>query len=703
MDMSMPMGGGSSSSQLTPLNDSGVDFSNWTQAFNFQQEILDDSIIQVIANYYARAFWYGVVVVIAIGTISNVSRRLHLQMRLVECLRLLPTSSHLTDTAYINRIRAAAANKARPAAAGNLFSQFLGGLIAVCREATYPQFSPSFSGLWLKIPPFGIILLLLAYLGFILVLEFNDNQIAGAQHYTSLGVRAAWLAVAQIPLLLLLSGKANLIGALVGVSYERLNVLHRWVARGMLLLTTLHFGYQSYGWNQYGLMQLEWDTDTCPPTGIAAYALLLWLNITTLAPIRNRFYEIFVVQHILSFIAFIYLLMAHIPSTALYARTYVYAGIGIYFLDRLIRTVRYAYHNVRPARASLMALDGGVTKIRVRTRQLKSWTPGSHVLLAIPRFGLGQSHPATIASIPSSHGGDLIFILRSRKGFTNRLLKTANSSQVSILPTSNKEFEQDALSYSEKTFLALIGGPYGGCQSDPAAFDTVLLICGSTGITFMLSNLLSLAQRSETERKLPLRVLDFVWVVKQVCWTSWATEELSSAAETLKKNGIEVKVTVYVTCDDSFTGLPEENATRGCRCDRTKGPCCCEGTFQASIVGASEESQNENDAITSAKEKDTYTAAQLGIAVSKASSDVVLRTDIKSLPVATFVSGRPDMRGLVWDLAVKAEGELAVYACGPLGLSTGIRNAVAKVSDDRAVHKGTGAEGIYLHVESFCW
>jgi ferric-chelate reductase len=75
----MSMGGGSSS--LTPLNDTGVDFSNFTQAYNFQQEILNDSILQVIANSYARYFWYGIVVVIGIATVFNIGRKFHLRMR----------------------------------------------------------------------------------------------------------------------------------------------------------------------------------------------------------------------------------------------------------------------------------------------------------------------------------------------------------------------------------------------------------------------------------------------------------------------------------------------------------------------------------------------------------------------------------------------------------------------------------------------
>jgi ferric-chelate reductase len=472
----------------------------------------------------------------------------------------------------------------------------------------------------------------------------------------------------------------------------------------MLLLVTLHFGYQSYGWSLYGLTQLEWKTDTCPPTGIAAYALLIWLNFSSFAPIRHRIYEIFVAQHILSFFAFVYLVMAHLPSTAYYSRVYVYAGIGIYFLDRLIRTLRYVYHNIYLSRASLEALDGGVTKIRVQSKQIKSWAPGSHVFLSIPYLGFGQSHPATIASIPSSHNGDLIFFLKGQKGFTNRLLKTASSSQITILPDSRK-FEKESSTFSDKTYITLIGGPYGGSYSDPIAFDTVLLVSGSTGVTFTLAILQSLAHRCETSHKLPLRVVNFVWAVKQVSWTSWIARELVAAVSHLRAKGIEVKVTVHVTCDSSFTDFPADKATSGCRCDLSLGPCCCERDIPMSLE-IEENSISDTDEDTTALDKGGNAMEnKTHILISeKTSSSVNLPTGPKNLAsIATFKSGRPDMGALVWALAEQAEGEMGIFACGPLGMSTTIRNTVASVSNERAVHKGTGAEGIFLHVEGFGW
>lgn len=76
----MDLGGDSSS---LPLNDTGVDFSNATQAMDFLGEILDDTEFQVDGNAFARDFWYGVVLVIGIAAIFNVVQRITLRMRYV--------------------------------------------------------------------------------------------------------------------------------------------------------------------------------------------------------------------------------------------------------------------------------------------------------------------------------------------------------------------------------------------------------------------------------------------------------------------------------------------------------------------------------------------------------------------------------------------------------------------------------------------
>ena len=602
------------------------------------------------------------------------------------------------------RLRAAASKAAYPAKPSNIFTKSAATVTAILREATYMQVTPANQAFWLKVPPFGTISLLLSYLGFVLALEFINNDVPGAQHYTALGLRAGWLAIAQVPLLILLAGKNNLIGFVTGVSYERLNVLHRWVSRMLLLLATMHMGYQNYGWDQYGLRQLEWSTDTCPPTGIATYAILLWINLTTFAPMRNISYEFFVVQHLITFFGFIVAIMFHLPSTALYSRVWIYIPIVLYFLDRVIRTSRYAYNNITPGHATLTALDGAVTKIRVPVKHIRKWKPGSHVLLSIPRLGLGQSHPATIASIPSSHNNDLIFILKVHRGFTNRLIRSANSSTISLLPST----KQDS-STPQQTHIALIDGPYGGSQSDFAAFDSVLLIAGSTGITFTLPLLLDIAHRTPSSR-LPIRHLSFVWVIKNASWTSWISAELISAFQTLHNAGIETELKIFVTCDDTFTeGSSDLSPKSGCQCDKSLGPCCCVQNTTTNIH------ETETDAITRSgssssalnEEKNLQPQPQPIEIITSSSTNPCFpnnpTSQFTALAPSSFSSGRPDIHSLIWQLLDQAEGESGIACCGPVGLNARVRNSVVSVSDERAVHKGTGEQGVYLHVEGFGW
>ncbi|KUJ20617.1 ferric reductase-like protein like transmembrane component [Mollisia scopiformis] len=665
MDMgdTMTMGGAPTDS---PLNASGVDFSNSTQAANFLGEILDDTEFQVDGNMYARNFWFGVCAVIAVCAFFNFSQKATFRMRL----------------------RAAAANRLRPATPSNILTTSIASITAIAREATYSQFTPIHNR-FVKVPPVGTIALVVGYLAWVILLEFVNNNVDGAQHFTALGVRAAWLAVAQVPLLILLAGKNNLIGAVTGVGYERLNVLHRWTARILLILVTLHMLFLHVSWNAYDLGPLEYATDSCIPTGWAVYAILIWINISTIAPIRVLSYEFFVVQHIITFFGFIIAVMMHLPSTALYSRTYIYIPIALYLIDRIIRSARFAWNNIRPGHATLTALEGGVTRVTIKSKAIKKWKAGSHVFLSIPRYGFNQSHPATIASVPESHNGDLVFLLKSHKGFTSRLFRASSHE------SSTKESV-------EVSHLALIDGPYGSSHADFACFDTIFLISGSTGTTFTLPILLDIASRAQSQ-KLPIKRITFLWIVKNTAWVSWISKELSSAAEKLNAVGIELDIRVHVTCDDDFTTGAEsgdDGKDCDCECDKSLGPCCCINVDDADTV---REIVDEKGTKITSKSSDTQ--IKVNSRSSGSSSSLKSGNGVKSrvLSCARFYSGRPDLFEMLWERLEIAEGETGVAVCGPLGLSADVRRSVVRCSDERGVHKGTGAQGVYLHAECFGW
>ena len=162
---------------------------------------------------------------------------------------------------------AAAKKEPYPARSSTQLARCVATIISGLRIVTYSQISPSHYPHLVRIPPFGVILMLFTYLCFVLALQFAYVSVSGDAHWEAIGIRAGWLSVGQIPLIILLAGKYNVIGFLTGVGFERLNNFHRWLARVLLLTATLHFGYQSYGWNRLGLWHSEWDTDTCAPTG----------------------------------------------------------------------------------------------------------------------------------------------------------------------------------------------------------------------------------------------------------------------------------------------------------------------------------------------------------------------------------------------------------------------------------------------------
>lgn len=673
--MDMSMGDGDMSSG--PLSPAGVNFSDPDQAADFLEDLLNDDQLKVIGNAYARYFWYGAILVIGIASIFHWTRYLTLQMRL----------------------RAAAKGQSQPARPKNVFTRSFATVAAMAREATYLQFTPTHKLLWFKVPPVGTIMLLAVYLAFILALEFINDSVPGAQFWQAQGVRAGWLAVAQMPLLILLVGKNNLITLTTGVSYERLNVLHRWSARIMLLLAIFHFGFQSRAWSEYGLLQLEWTTDDCPPTGIAAFAILLWMNLSTLAPFRYWSYEFFVIQHIITFFGFIIAVMYHLPSTALWSRIYIYIPIAFYLLDRLIRTALFAWTNFRVSRATLTALDGGVTKVRLSNAAIKHWSPGAHVLLSIPRFGWVQSHPATIASTPRSHNGDLVFILKGHKGFTKRIMASANNSATALLSHSKQE-DQTAQVASHR---ALLHGPYGGSPSDFAAFDSICLVAGSTGITYILPILQNIAERAALNgKRLPLRRVHVVWCIKETNWVNWVNDEISTAVSWLGEAGVEADVSIYVTCADEFTNQSAEPKECGCECDKSLGPCCCvvvdedgEGVEDAqALKPTSTGSQSKGKAAAVSEKPTTSTSSLLEPGRQTA-------TRLPILPCAAFYSGRPEIPEVLGSLLEGADGESGVAVCGPIGLSVTVRNSVVRLSDQRAIHKGTGAQGCYVHVEAF--
>ena len=583
------------------------------------------------------------------------------------------------------RLRNAARSRrdmARPSLLG-LYSP-IAFLTAILREMSYPQLLIFKRYTFFNPPPLGHIYLAALYCILILTLLFHNSIVSGPMYYETIAFRAAWCSVGQVPLIFLLAMKSSIIGFLTGSSHERLNWLHRTVARCLLFTVTIHMGFFWREWSVYHVIESELQMMPMVKYGLGAWSVLIWIVISSFSPIRNFRYEIFVVQHIISFFAFVTLIMLHVPS---YAKVYVWVSIGFYALDRVIRTLNMTYRNLSifhrqssktlVCKAYLTALPGPATRITIRNPPLSTWDPGQYIFLSFPSISPFQSHPFTISSSPLSRPSELSFVVRAHAGFSRRLFKRA-----STLPTSSQPD-------SETLFSVILDGPYGR-PPNFLQYDTLVLVAGSTGATFTVPILLHALQSAQPTC---VRRIHFVWVVKSGSNFEWFSDEISQALHIAFDRGIQLDLTCCVTCDPTYTTdfpvrkSPWDKCTCGPELEQIPEHTAAEAS---DIKGATD--HGRSDSMSSSTEfSSTNGLCQCRcISVSERSPIQISR-------------GRPDLRDILDRNLKSARGETGVAVCGPHGLMAKTRSLVADLSDERGAEKGTGAYGVSLFGEGFGW
>lgn len=242
------------------------------------------------------------------------------------------------------------------------------------------------------------------------------------------------------------------------------------------------------------------------------------------------------------------------------------------------------------------------------------------------------------------------------------------------------------------------------------------------------------------------RHVRFVWIVKSRGQLEMFSEQLSSVYADFQilqeqVEGIKLEVTIYMTCDEAFTEehksllstitAPKSTSTPSKAVEhgtvelrnrstgdkeqdtkdevkeitktysstsdeeadacRTEGTCCCRTTV-------------DEDSTSTPTPCCCCTPSNGADSSSRTSTSSARRTPKQTLlvhPAIQIFSGRPQTKDIIRRSLEQALGESAVVVCGPQGLVSDVKQNVVELSDERAVHKGTGAQGVYLHTESF--
>lgn len=446
----------------------------------------------------------------------------------------------------------------------------------------------------------GRLYLLLIYTAIITFSLTLVNAPTFSQHFLDdIAFRAAWVTVTQIPLVYLLSAKRGPMDLLTGLSYERVNWMHRWVGRILFVSGTVHMAIMKSSISVQDIMQSHNEGMSVVRHGIGAYCMLGWITASSILPLRHWSYRAFYINHWISSIAFLALVFRHVPG---FAQTPIFIALSFLTLDKTLQAYSFCNNNISVLRlkrkfarfgrgpGSRMLVTGypvemtapppsiaglsSLTKESTTTIRIQkipfSWKPGQHIRLFIPALGAFEIHPFTpancsallppplpprkdieqvrsnglLASHPPNPTSEMLLMIRAHSGLTYRLAKYYAEWLTRPCPNASEP---------SSTLTAYIDGPYGETPMW-SKYEKLMLVATSTGISFTLSILDHLEQLCFLEdEKLKTRSVTFVWVIRHSDpQFEHVVEGLLSRYSTLfYESDIRLEAEFYTTCPHS--------------------------------------------------------------------------------------------------------------------------------------------------------
>lgn len=367
--------------------------------------------------------------------------------------------------------------------------------------------------------------------------------------------------------------------------------------------------------------------------------------------VRAKRYEIFVAQHICAAATLLWLLSMHVPS---YASYYIWMAVGFVVFDWSSRIVwvllrnSHALSGFEPGRpgysVQLEPLPGDMVRLMIKDVDF-SWRSGQHAYISIPRLKPLELHPFTIANALKDDRR-LKMVVKAHSGFSKTLLSVAEKYRLESRP-----------------YQAFISGPWGN-PPDLLHYDTVVLVACSSGASFTVPLLQDLAKKECCARSVV-----FHWIVREKEHVNWYENEIRQVIEEAKGCRLRLQVVVHVT---RLTSASTELSAVARPIDSGKA----EANTDIGHVSASSSASNAS------------------------SDDEKARSSQSSWKKS---NARPTIESIIRPPVETALGETAVVVCGGLSVTAQARTFVAALSDERGIHKGTGAQGIFLFTETYGW
>ncbi|KAJ7732123.1 FAD-binding domain-containing protein [Mycena metata] len=363
-------------------------------------------------------------------------------------------------------------------------------------------------------------------------------------HSPPIATRSGWISIAIMPFMIAFATKVNFVGLLTRTSHEKLQVFHRWSALLMYITSLVHTFPFIINDIMMGEMVSSYATSPWYWSGVAALVPQTYLIALSWGIFRNPYYEIFKKLHFIASGIFMAALFIHV-NFRLTSWDYFWATAAIYVLAWLWRVVRTLYTTGFGLPATIESAGPGLIKISVRVPARFKWAPGQHVFVRI--LGLGvhalTSHPFTVSSLHSDGAENTAeLVLRAHGGLTRALA-------------------QRVLGKAAWTSRVVVDGPYGGLHVPLKVYDSVYLLAGGTGATFVLPIFEDLAASIKVGGAACKRV-ELLITVPDADTYAWMEPAVTATAAQLSDAAVGVRVH-FTRVEDTKDSDTSANILRG--------------------------------------------------------------------------------------------------------------------------------------------
>lgn len=312
--------------------------------------------------------------------------------------------------------------------------------------------------------------------------------------------RTGVIAFALSPLVILFSGRNNVLLWLTNWSHSTYMLLHRWVARIFALQVILHSICELRLYGNMGELATE-QREKYWIWGVVATLSVVVTTVISMLPLRRLSYEVFLILHVLLAIFTIAGSWYHVEY--LFTRKWgyelwLYAACAVWFADRLMRLGRMLKNGIKRADVTEVAED--IVRIDVKGVRWDA-RPGKHTYAYFPTLAPlrpWENHPFSIipTALLASRGHSTGWSASSRNSqhSSNDVEKTGASATVAR--TAHGSSTSGVSLYVRKSsgltrtlgagtsLLTLLDGPYPN-NSTAAVLrtDRLILIAGGIGIS----------------------------------------------------------------------------------------------------------------------------------------------------------------------------------------------------------------------------